>query len=153
MSHPPPCTVDYGTPMWYEIPAVDLDRAKAFYGTVFNWTFPSFPAGDDGKADTEKPTTAMFQMPDARIAKLGTGGTIMRVDADKHVKGHGCTRLYMKVDDVDETAARIEKAGGRMVADKEHPGADEGWIQLFEDVEGNIQGIYAGAAKQARELA
>ncbi len=147
MSAPPACTVDYGTPMWYEIPAVDLERAKAFYGTVFNWTFPTFPGE---AASTE---TAMFQMPDARIAKLGTGGTIMRVDADKHLKGQGCTRLYMKVDDIEDAVKKIEKAGGKMVADKEHPAGDDGWLQHFEDVEGNIHGIYAGAAKEARELA
>ena len=33
--------------VWFEIPADNLERAKAFYGDLFGWNIIPFPGGGD----------------------------------------------------------------------------------------------------------
>lgn len=132
------CKLSYGTPMWIEIPAVDLQRARAFYAEVFDWTFPTF-----GREPSTE--SAMFKMPDERLEKLGTGGSIVRVDAKDHVRGKKTTHAYMLVDSIEDAMEKIQKAGGKQVSEKKDVGGDAGWIAQFEDPEGNLNGLYCNA--------
>lgn len=132
------CKLAYGTLMWIEIPAVDVQRAKAFYAEVFNWTFPT---------RGREPSTemAMFRMPDEHLVKLGTGGSIVRVDTNDHVRGKKTTHGYMVVDSIEDAMEKIQKAGGKQVSEKKDVGGDSGWIAQFEDTEGNLNGLYCNA--------
>lgn len=42
---PPPGTAPEGRPVWIDLTTNDADRARAFYGAVFGWTFEDTGAG------------------------------------------------------------------------------------------------------------
>lgn len=86
--------------IWYELLTSDADAAQAFYGKVLGWTF-----ADSGQA-------AM----DYRIVSAGEHaiGGLMAITKDMADHGARPTWLgYVAVDDVDATAADIERRGGR----------------------------------------
>lgn len=149
-SHRPLAT---GTPMWTDIPVIDLGRAKRFYETIFGWTFPRFPTDEKALAEAEG---LMFEVPDERITKLGIAGNFTRVEPDRLRLERGkvaTTSLYMQVDDVDDVLAKIEGAGGRRLGAKEHPPGDSGWMVRFEDPEGNVHGLYSPGGGSAKDEA
>ena len=79
-----------------EIPAPDVDRARAFYAGVFGWHFEEMSPGyllfSDGV----------------------TGGAI---DGGMTPSEDG-VRLYFQVEDIDEGLARIRDNGGEAVGEK-----------------------------------
>ncbi|KAI9751587.1 MAG: hypothetical protein M1815_001060 [Lichina confinis] len=146
-----------GTPMWTEIPAVDLGRVKQFYEKIFGWTFPGFPTDEKAVAEAQG---IMFEVPEERITKLRAGGgNFTRVEPDRmrlerDGKLAATTYVYMQVDDVDDALVEIERAGGkRFGGPKEHPPSDNSRIALFEDTEGNVHGLYSPAKEEAKEEA
>ncbi|MCJ1354557.1 MAG: hypothetical protein MMC33_004546 [Icmadophila ericetorum] len=129
-----------GTPCWFQIPALDVSRAKAFYATVFDWTFstpPDYPASE----------MALFNFPGPNI-KLGGG--IVRLDkvatVEKPVgqdyEGENKVTMFFWCDDVEKRLEKIVEAGGRVVRGKEKEGG-HGWRATFGDTEGNVQGLYS----------
>ena len=129
----------HGTPVWLEIPATDVGRAKAFYETVFEWKFNPAPPGYTDE------NFAMFEHPDSRIGKMGVGGAITRVDQDKHTRGKHGVMVYLKVDTIENALEKIHHAGGKTVTEKEAEG-QHGWMAHFADTEGNVQGIYCAVS-------
>jgi uncharacterized protein len=87
--------------IWYELMTPDLDAAKAFYDAVVGWNIEAqsqFPNGyrmigrsDGGFAGGVLPLNDEMQQHGARPTWLG----------------------YLYVDDVDATAAAVERAGGK----------------------------------------
>jgi uncharacterized protein len=99
-----------GSYCWLEIPVLDLDRAKSFYGKLFGWDFtlPSVMGlPDEG-------TYLIF-------SKKGTAahGGLQLVKPDVLVapkeKGHWAVRITITVESIDTTLAEAEKAGGEIV--------------------------------------
>ena len=92
-----------GTFCWMEHASRDRDAAKAFYGSVFGWTFEDHPMpGDTGGTYT-------------RIRQAGedVGGMYaMEGPMFEGVPAHWMS--YIQVDDVDAAAARAREAGGRL---------------------------------------
>jgi predicted enzyme related to lactoylglutathione lyase len=104
-----------------EIPADDPGRAKAFYQTVFGWTFPPEIPGFEGYH--------MFTTP---VGQEGLGGAIGKRGEMAPEK----VRVYVNVASVDDTLARITELGGTVVEPRsEVPG--QGWYGVFIDPEGN----------------
>jgi predicted enzyme related to lactoylglutathione lyase len=99
-----------GSYCWLEIPVLDLDRAKSFYGKLFGWDFT--------------PPSAM-SLPDEGtyliFSKKGTAahGGLQLVKPDVLVapkeKGHWAVRITITVESIDTTLAEAEKAGGEIV--------------------------------------
>ncbi|MFD1326445.1 VOC family protein [Mycoplana ramosa] len=83
------CKIDY-----IEFAVADIARSKAFYGSAFGWTFTDYG-----------PQYCEFQ--DGRL----TGGftTLAPVDAA------GGPLVILFADDLEDAAARVETAGGRIV--------------------------------------
>ena len=127
----------YGTPVWLEIPATDVLRAKTFYGNVFNWQFM-----------TASEKMALFQVPDQRMTKLGfAGGGIVHVDGSKDGTGYPTTRLaqlYMNVKNIETTLELITSERGKVIKPRT-PEPDGSSIAHFHDTEGNLQGLYEAA--------
>jgi uncharacterized protein len=103
---------------WYEIQVVDLEAAKTFYGEVFGWTFEAWG---------ESFVVAMAGDQMVCGLDLVEGDTS---PAGRHV------RVYLDVDDMEETLARIEKAGGEVVAARTAVPGDNGWLATFADPSG-----------------
>jgi len=126
---------------WFEIAASDMNRAKAFYKTVFGWEFANPPGMDE----TEY---AMFQLPGTRLS-----GGIHRVDEGKVVKvkvddkgeGEATNRITWKVQDVATTLATIKTAGGEVIREKFEvaAGSGMGYLGIFRDTEGNLNTIWS----------
>ena len=112
----------------FAINADDVDRALRFYEKVFTWKFeaygpPGFYMVEEGSAQTTVPLRGSLQKR-REIVK----GVPMR--------GFECT---IAVDDIDATAARIEKNGGTIVMQIcTLPGI--GRLLFFQDPEGNVAG-------------
>lgn len=91
----------HGTPIWYELGAVDPDAAKRFYEAVAAWTIEARPAGEmDYRMITVTGADnvgglARFDPAQAPTAAMKPGW-----------------RVYLGVDDVDATVASITEAGG-----------------------------------------
>ena len=83
--------------VWFEIPADNVERAKKFYSALFGWKIEKFPGGTDywhidtgGGDDT----------PD--------GGLMARKHPEQPITN------YVAVSSVDESAAKVEKLGGKI---------------------------------------
>lgn len=85
------------TVTWWEIQVSDAAVAQKFYGEVFGWTFTPF--GD---------TYVLINGADG--AMIGGLDAAARPDP---TGGRG-TRIYIGVDDLDETLRKVEAAGGEV---------------------------------------
>ena len=106
----------------------DLERARKFYGAVFDWKFQGFGGG---------PITDFCQIKDAAgnlLAPLGAMQSRKFNPAPQPVLGFECS---IAVDDVDAVARAVEANGGKIVMPKAAiPGV--GWVVKFLDTEGNL---------------
>ena len=112
---------------WFELPAIDLVRAKAFYEGVFGFEMvPETNAGYE-----------MLSFP-MNVGVMGASGGLM--------KGYGYkpslegTTVYFGTSTIDEIIEKIEANGGKIHVPKKDIGY--GHISIFEDSEGNRVGLY-----------
>jgi uncharacterized protein len=104
----------------FELPVKDTARAKAFYSEIFGWTFQDMP------------DYAMFTTPGRAV-----GGGLFKPSAEQPPK----VTNYLQVDSIDDTAKRIKGQGGKLITQKTEV-AGHGSMQLFEDPEGNLMGLW-----------
>ena len=115
----------------FEIPADDVSRAQKFYGSVFGWKMDSMPKMEYTFLITTK------------VDKEGTptepgainGGMLKR---QAPVKSPVIT---VNVDNIDATAKKVIKQGGKLVGKKSKVG-DMGYAAYIKDSEGNIIGLW-----------
>ena len=121
-------------PVHFEIQADDLERAKAFYGEVFGWTF------EDYGEFTGSPYWGVVTGPEETP---GINGGLQPRPAPAPDRSHGANAavLTMGVEDFDATAARILAAGGRVALPKVAL-TGMAWQGYFVDTEGNTFGIH-----------
>lgn len=115
---------------WFDIFVDDLDRATAFYETVFGRTLA--PLGD--------PTGEMQMMSfPAQMTGYGAGGAISKSAHGR--PGPGGTIVYfMAQEDCAIEEGRVVAAGGQVIRPKFSIG-EHGFVSLIQDSEGNIVGI------------
>lgn len=112
---------------WAELNARGLEKAKAFYDTVFGWTSKVSPMGEG------QPDYAEFQLDGDSIA--GAMEMMPMVPAD--VPSYWMA--YFNVDDVDDAFARaLELGASEMVSPSEFPG---GRFAIISDPQGAVFGL------------
>ncbi len=112
----------HGTWCHIEIPAIDMDRASRFYGSVFGWKFTHIP----------EMNYTLYSAGDGEI-----GGGLMA----PHPGVPPMMTNYINVDSIEESVAKIEAAGGKVLQPKfEVP--HTGWISIVQDTEGNTFGLW-----------
>jgi predicted enzyme related to lactoylglutathione lyase len=123
---------------WFEIPAYDLLRAKAFYDHVYGFAMEASYNGDYG----------MAYFP----AESGVGGAV--------VQGPGCipndcgALLYLNAGkDLDGMLSRVEAAGGRIVMGRTLISESAGSFALFVDSEGNRLAFHEAPSKKDKKVA
>ncbi|MBG6239883.1 putative enzyme related to lactoylglutathione lyase [Mycetocola sp. CAN_C7] len=104
----------------FEIPADDMDRAKAFYGMIFGWSMTDWDAEN-----------TMIDKPDAG----GIGGDIHKRNVVPH------PTVVISVDDIDATLALVEAHGGKRIGEIQTL-TDTDRYAYFSDSEGNIVGLF-----------
>jgi uncharacterized protein len=98
-------TYPEGVTSWIDIEHRDLAAAQAFYGGLFGWTFvDATPAG----------AAAPYVV--AQLSGLDVAGISGPVDEGGQAVGPSAWNTYVAVTDADATIARIEAAGGRVLA-------------------------------------
>ncbi|KIW66258.1 hypothetical protein PV04_08457 [Phialophora macrospora] len=127
-----------GTPCWINVLATDVERAKAFYSTVFNWSFNRTTTSEGQPLDPAE--IAMFEVP----GQPSLNGGITRVSESEWASSHGKggVVLYLYVDDINPYEKKIVGAGGKKMTEI-MPEGDRAVMQHFEDTEGNYLGIYS----------
>jgi predicted enzyme related to lactoylglutathione lyase len=105
-----------------EIPVIDIEKAKAFYGQLFDWEFHE---GGDGYV--------LYNPPDGN----GGGFTTERKPCAEGVL------LYIEVEDIPKKLGEIENAGGKAVVPKTKISDEFGFYALFLDSQGNGLGLWS----------
>jgi uncharacterized protein len=108
-----------GQVVHYEISATDVDRAQRFWGGLFGWEFGEsvMPGGE------------------YRMARTGeqSGAALMPGEP-----GH--PNVYLDVDDIDASLAKVRELGGE--AEGKQPVPQMGWFAACKDSEGNAFNLW-----------
>jgi hypothetical protein len=118
----------------FEIPAEDIDRAKAFYGSIFGWQLDDVPGMDYTMVRTVPVDEQQMPTEPGAI----NGGMMQRSPQTPSPV------LTIDVDSVQEALDRVEAGGGSVVTPRtEIPGM--GAFAYFKDTEGNTLGLFESA--------
>jgi predicted enzyme related to lactoylglutathione lyase len=118
----------------FEIHVYDVERAKSFYGNVFDWKF------EDWGQFTGSTYWSVLTGPDDQP---GINGGLLSRPAGTPGPGQGANAFVctVQVDDYDATQARILAAGGQVAAPKTAL-TGMAWQGYYLDPEGNTFGIH-----------
>jgi len=109
---------------WIEIPVTDMTSAIQFYNMLFGWDLKALELG---------PLTMAWLPNDHSGA--GTSGSL--VLNENYTPSQDGVLIYFNCADVDEPAALVEKAGGKLLRAKTQISPDVGYMALAVDSEGN----------------
>ena len=115
---------------WFEIYVQDLDRARAFYETVFATKLEPLESGPDLQM------LAFPMDPESR----GCAGALCHMTGAP--SDGNSTIVYFVSDDCAVEGKRVTEQGGTMFKDKFSIG-EHGFIVLAYDTEGNMFGIHS----------
>jgi uncharacterized protein len=107
-----------------DIPVQDMQRARAFYQTLFGWQIEEIP-GYEGYP--------MWQAPN----RVSGGGLAPRSE------GFTQPRSYVEVDSIEETLAKATENGGTVLMERQ-PISETSWWAILQDPDGNVVGLYEG---------
>jgi len=91
-----------GTPNWVDLQTPDQAAAKAFYTTLFGWSYDEQPMMDDE-------VYSVATLRDERVAGIAPMPHGSSADAAAR------WNTFLAVDDVDATASKVEPAGGNLI--------------------------------------
>lgn len=115
-----------GKVIWHDLITEDLDKARAFYGGMFGWTF------EDGSG----PGRSGYVL--ARDGKVYVAG-LVSIAAPKDGTRLSRWLPYVSVNDVDETIALTTAAGGKVAASARN--VSLGRVAAVIDPEGAVIGL------------
>jgi predicted enzyme related to lactoylglutathione lyase len=121
--------MDHNPVGWFEIPVLDMKRARKFYEDVLG-------------RKTEKldfPGYEFYVFPMEEKAK-GIGGAL--VGGKPYAPSEDGTVIYFTCPDIDGTLLKVEKAGGKVILPKKQIG-EWGFISWIADSEGNTIGLHS----------
>ena len=112
-----------------ELTTGDVEAAKQFYGSIFDWQIAGMPVGDM--------TYTMIQ-----TGQKDVGGGMMA----PMMEGQPTAWLvYAEVKSVDETLAKVAELGGTVIQPRT-PVGEMGWIGVFRDPQGGYFGLWESNA-------
>jgi len=120
--------------IFFEIPADEPKRAIAFYQGAFGWMMNEIPQMHYTQIGTvEADRLGVRGIPKEPGAI--NGGMVKRSDPVNNPV------IYIRVDDIDQAAAKVEKSGGKILTPKS-PVGNFGFAAYFRDTEGNVVGLW-----------
>ncbi|WP_380281543.1 VOC family protein [Kitasatospora purpeofusca] len=119
-----------GVPCWVELGAVNLGRARRFYGALFAWEF--------------------VELPGWTVATL-RGAQVAGLTARPRGSEQSWT-TYLAVADAGRTAAAVREAGGRVLREPYEVPPEQGWAALAADPAGAVFGLRQGLLWQGAGL-
>src|SRR5262249_28238099 len=112
----------------FEIPVNDLERAIKFYEFVFDCTL----------IQTSIHGNEMASFPFDKDAPYITGAL---AKGPSYVPSKHGTRIYFSVSNIDQTLAKVQSLGSKILFAKTSVGKNS-WVAEFEDCEGNCIALY-----------
>lgn len=109
---------------WFEIPVLDMARAKQFYESVFKVEIRIVDFGG----------MLMGWFPD-RGEVIGAQGTLIKQET--YIPSQEGTLVYFISNDVQNELDRVESAGGEIYQPKTQISPEHGFMGAFIDSEGN----------------
>ncbi len=122
-----------GRVVHFEIQVDDVERAKAFYGDVFGWTFVDWSAAVGG--------VTYWGVMTGEDDQQGINGGLLERATARSEGGANAYVCTVVVDDYDSTEAKILAAGGALTAPKSAM-VGMAWQGYYLDPEGNAFGIH-----------
>jgi len=116
---------------WFEIPVSDMDRAKAFYETVFKVEIQVMDFGG----------LKMGWFPSQGAEAYGSPGTL--IQQESYIPSKEGTMVYFICEDVQNELDRIESAGGKIYQSKKQISPEYGYMGAFIDSEGNRVALHS----------
>lgn len=124
-------------PVWFEIYAKDIDRAREFYGRVFGWKLEPFADYDP---------TNYYLLKD-RVGHSVAGAVVRRGSVPGLTnEGPGASVVYLEVTDLEATVSAAVEAGGTILFPPRAIGDDGGFFVIITDPEGAPLGLWSGQA-------
>jgi predicted enzyme related to lactoylglutathione lyase len=118
---------------WFEIPAIDLNRAQKFYEMIFNIQMVPL--------DTPNFQMRMFPIEDMMN---GIGGAISKAEGFYQPSATDGTLVYLNANpDVQNVLDKIEAAGGKIIVPKTQISPEYGYMAVFVDTEGNRVALHS----------
>lgn len=116
---------------WFEIPVVDMPRAKHFYQVIF-----SMHMNEDKMIGMQM---AFFP------AENGSGkASGALVKSDQHIPNMQGTLVYLNANpNMDTVLEKIEGMGGKILLPKTQIAPDIGYMAFFLDTEGNKVALHS----------
>lgn len=114
---------------WFEIYVQDMDRAKAFYESVFGVQLTKLES-------TEFDMWAFHMRQDG----YGAAGSLIKMPG--YPSGGNSTIVYFGCEDCATEADRAAKSGGKIETPKKSIG-QHGYMALVIDTEGNLIGLHS----------
>lgn len=109
---------------WFEIPAVNFDRAVHFYSQIYAFDMPTRDMGEV--------RMGFFQHQQGQ----GIGGAVVFGEGGK--PSQDGPKLYLNGgEDLNTVLARVTAAGGKIVKEKTQISPEIGYFGIFDDTEGN----------------
>ncbi len=118
---------------WFEIPVIQMERAKAFYESIFQIEITVH--------DLEGFIMGWF--PNAE-GKSGATGSLVQHEMYVPSETDG-PLIYFSCADVSEPLKRAEAAGGIVLKQKTEIGGGHGFMGLVRDSEGNRIALHSNA--------
>ena len=107
-----------------ELNSTDLEKSKAFYGKLFEWTLEDVPMGD-------------LDYTMIKVGK-GTGGGMMK----QLIPGAGSAWLpYVAVDDIKASTSKAQSLGAKVMKDVTEV-MGMGWLSIIVDPTGAMLGLW-----------
>lgn len=117
---------------WFEIPALDLDRAQAFYAALLG-------------APLRREVIDGHELAVFSYAETGVGGCLMAGAGVPAPAAEG-TLVYLNAgSSIDAVLARVAAAGGRVTTPRMQLPGEMGCFAHIADTEGNRVGLHAPA--------
>ncbi len=113
---------------WFEIHVKDFDKARDFYGKLFNWEF--------NLSQSTKTQYWNIFTGDGSI-----GGGFMKKEKPEH-EGQAVV-LYVSVENIDSTLKNVQELGGKTFTPKTLINEKAGYFALFYDNDNNLIGLWS----------
>lgn len=118
---------------WVEIPTSDIGRAKTFYRTILG-----------AKEDLHQMNMEDMQYAFLPMEGEGSGGALVQHPNYAPGQGQGVCVYLVVQGDLNDTLAKVESAGGKVVIPKMSLGEmSPGYTAQFIDSEGNRVGLWS----------
>lgn len=120
---------------WLEIYVEDMDRAREFYESVFQFKMISMQTpGDFGDLE-------MWSFP-WEDGGANISGALCKTAGFK--PGAGGTLVYFTCEDCSVEESRVQQAGGQVLQEK-MPIGEHGFCSIIMDTEGNTIGLHSNS--------